>query len=150
MLQGITTAFLAQPKRGHGRGIAVLEVDEANVAPVAAQLKPKAFVLTNIFRDQMDRYGEFYTTYQKILDGVTRDPEAMVIANGDAPIFSSRKLPNPPTMALNSRQMAIIKPRRIRTVSYVRYVSTFCTTMHKLTPIWAIIFVRIAASNAPL
>ena len=53
MLQGITTAFLAQPKRGHGRGIAVLEVDEANVAPVAAQLKPKAFVLTNIFRDQM-------------------------------------------------------------------------------------------------
>ena len=97
MLQGITTAFLAQPKRGHGRGIAVLEVDEANVAPVAAQLKPKAFVLTNIFRDQMDRYGEFYTTYQKILDGVTRDPEAMVIANGDAPIFSSRKLPNPVT-----------------------------------------------------
>ncbi|SIH27637.1 UDP-N-acetylmuramyl tripeptide synthase [Mycobacteroides abscessus subsp. abscessus] len=138
MLQGITTAFLAQPKRGHGRGIAVLEVDEANVAPVAAQLKPKAFVLTNIFRDQMDRYGEFYTTYQKILDGVIRfsAPESCLIQS--------------PTMALNSRQMAIIKPRRIRTVSYVRYVSTFCTTMHKLTPIWAIIFVRIAASNAPL
>ncbi|WP_270767557.1 MurT ligase domain-containing protein [Lacticaseibacillus rhamnosus] len=95
MLQGITTAFLAQPKSGHGRGIAVLEVDEANVAPVAAQLKPKAFVLTNIFRDQMDRYGEFYTTYQKILDGITLDPTAVVLANGDAPIFSSRKLPNP-------------------------------------------------------
>ena len=95
MLQGITTAFLAQPKHGHGRGIAVLEVDEANVASVAAQLKPKAFVLTNIFRDQMDRYGEFYTTYQKILDGVTLDPKAVVLANGDAPIFSSRKLPNP-------------------------------------------------------
>ena len=88
MLQGITTAFLAQPKRGHGRGIAVLEVDEANVAPVAAQLKPKAFVLTNIFRDQMDRYGEFYTTYQKILDGVTRlIPPLSCIANGDASDF---------------------------------------------------------------
>ena len=100
MLQGITTAFLAQPKSGHGRGIAVLEVDEANVAPVAAQLKPKAFVLTNIFRDQMDRYGEFYTTYQKILDGITLDPTAVVLANGDAPIFSSRKLPNPIITAL--------------------------------------------------
>lgn len=39
MLTGITTAFLAQPQSGLGRGIAVLEVDEAHVAPVAAQLK---------------------------------------------------------------------------------------------------------------
>ncbi len=48
----------------------MLEVDEANVAPVARYLHPKAFVMTNIFRDQMDRYGEFYTTYAKILRGV--------------------------------------------------------------------------------
>ncbi|KRM72953.1 Mur ligase family protein [Lacticaseibacillus brantae] len=95
MMQGIITAFLAQPKKGHGRGIAVLEVDEANVAPVAKYLHPKAFVLTNIFRDQMDRYGEFYTTYQKILDGIALAPDALVIANGDAPIFSSRELVNP-------------------------------------------------------
>lgn len=90
-MQGIITAFLAQPKSGKGRGIAVLEVDEANVAPVAKYLHPKAFVLTNIFRDQMDRYGEFYTTYQKILDGINLAPDALVIANGDAPIFSSRE-----------------------------------------------------------
>jgi len=95
MMQGIITAFLAQPKDGKGRGIAVLEVDEANVAPVSKYLHPKAFVLTNIFRDQMDRYGEFYTTYQKILDGIKLAPEALVIANGDAPIFSSREMPNP-------------------------------------------------------
>ncbi len=151
MLQGITTAFLAQPKRGHGRGIAVLEVDEANVAPVAAQLKPKAFVLTNIFRDQMDRYGEFYTTYQKILDGVTPILKQWSLLMATLRFSAPEScLIQSPTMALNSRQMAIIKPRRIRTVSCVRYVSTFCTTMHKLTPIWAIIFVRIAASNAPL
>ena len=65
----------------------------------------------------------------------------------EAYALAERFWPGPLT---NSRQMAIIKPRRIRTVSCVRYVSTFCTTMHKLTPIWAIIFVRIAASNAPL
>lgn len=95
MLQGITTAFLAQPKSGHGRGIAVLEVDEANVAPVAAQLKPKAFVLTNIFRDQMDRYGEIYTTYDFIVKGAANSPKGTVLLNGDSPLFNSKKLVNP-------------------------------------------------------
>ncbi len=94
MLQGIVTSFLSAPKKGK-RPLAVLEVDEANVAPVCEQLTPKAFLLTNIFRDQMDRYGEIYTTYQKILDGIKLAPEATVIANGDAPIFHSVKLPNP-------------------------------------------------------
>lgn len=94
MLQGIVTSFLSAPKKGK-RPLAVLEVDEANVAPVCEQLTPKAFLLTNIFRDQMDRYGEIYTTYQKILDGIKLAPEATIIANGDAPIFNSVKLPNP-------------------------------------------------------
>ncbi|WP_179395186.1 Mur ligase family protein [Lacticaseibacillus absianus] len=95
MMQGIITAFLAhKPVRGAKRPIAVLEVDEANVAPVSAALHPRAFVMTNIFRDQMDRYGEFYTTYEKILKGVRANPDAVVIANGDAPIFSARELPN--------------------------------------------------------
>ncbi len=39
----------------------------------------------------MDRYGEIYTTYQKIIDGVALAP-GNVIANGDAPIFHSKKL----------------------------------------------------------
>lgn len=95
MMQGIIAAFLAHGKQHDGRKLAVLEVDEANVAPVAKYLHPKAFVFTNIFRDQMDRYGEFYTTYEKILTGVNANPTATVVANGDAPIFSSRELKNP-------------------------------------------------------
>ncbi|WP_261806980.1 Mur ligase family protein [Lapidilactobacillus luobeiensis] len=94
MVQGIVTAFLSA-KKPAGRALAVLEVDEANVAPICAQLTPKAFILTNIFRDQMDRYGEIYTTYQKIIDGVKLAPEATLIVNGDAAIFNDQKLPNP-------------------------------------------------------
>lgn len=94
MIQGIVTSFLAnQAKRK--KQVAILEVDEANVAPICRQLTPTAFVLTNIFRDQMDRYGEIYTTYQKILAGIKLAPHATVIANGDAPIFHSVDLPNP-------------------------------------------------------
>ncbi|QFR23277.1 Mur ligase family protein [Schleiferilactobacillus harbinensis] len=95
MFQGIMTVFMANSRRKGEKGLAVLEVDEANVAHVAEQLHPKMFVLTNIFRDQMDRYGEIYTTYEKILAGVKLCPEATIVANGDAPIFNSKDLPNP-------------------------------------------------------
>lgn len=95
MQQGIVTAFLAHKQRRSKRKIAVLEVDEANVRFVAKLLHPAAFVLTNIFRDQMDRYGEIYTTYDKIVSGIKQAPHAKIIANGDASIFSSVKLPNP-------------------------------------------------------
>lgn len=95
MQQGIVTAFLAHKKKKSSRPIAVLEVDEANVKMVTELLHPSVFVLTNIFRDQMDRYGEIYTTYEKIVDGIKLAPEATIIANGDASIFSSVDLPNP-------------------------------------------------------
>ena len=95
MEQGIVTTFLTDHKSKNGKNIAVLEVDEANVIKVTKYITPIAFVFTNIFRDQMDRYGEIYTTYQKILNGVKLAPNATIIANGDMPIFNSVDLPNP-------------------------------------------------------
>ena len=96
MMQGITgTMLTAKVTDKSRRPIALLEVDEANVEAVARQLKPKAFVLTNIFRDQLDRFGEIYTTYDKILKGIRLFPEATVIANADSPIFMRGNLPNP-------------------------------------------------------
>ena len=94
MEQGIVTTFITAP-RPHRKGLAILEVDEANVVRVTQFIKPVAFVFTNIFRDQMDRYGEIYTTYDKILAGVRRAPQATVITNGDEQLFHSRDLPNP-------------------------------------------------------
>ncbi|WP_311408631.1 Mur ligase family protein [Liquorilactobacillus uvarum] len=95
MKQGIVTAFLTAHKTKSGKPLAVLETDEANVALITRYVNPSAFVLTNIFRDQMDRYGEIYTTYDKILAGIRLAPKATIIANGDAPIFNSKELPNP-------------------------------------------------------
>lgn len=94
MAQGIVTTFITA-KKPKGKGLAVLEVDEANVAKVCEAITPKAFVITNLFRDQMDRYGEIYTTYDKILAGVKLAPQATIITNGDEAIFNSRDLPNP-------------------------------------------------------
>lgn len=94
--QGIITTFLkAKQKKDIKHPLAVLEVDEANVVKVTKYIKPIAIVLTNIFRDQIDRYGEIYTTFNKIVNGIKQAPKATIIANGDDPIFQSVKLPNP-------------------------------------------------------
>lgn len=95
MISGITATFLSAKKNKNGKKIAVLEIDEASLAKVTEFITPSLFVFTNIFRDQMDRYGEIYTTYQMILDGAAKAPEATILANGDSPIFNSVAVKNP-------------------------------------------------------
>ena len=96
MAQGIVSTFLAAPKVPNGhKGIAVLEVDEGSLKHVVPHVNPKAFVHTNVFRDQMDRYGEIYTIYQLMTDAAKMAPHATIIANGDSPLFNSIDLPNP-------------------------------------------------------
>jgi UDP-N-acetylmuramyl tripeptide synthase len=53
MTWGIATALLEQ---SGSEGL--FEVDEAWLPKVTAQLNPSLFVLGNLFRDQLDRYGE--------------------------------------------------------------------------------------------
>jgi len=53
MTWGVATALLEQ--RGHE---GLFEVDEAWLSQVSAQLDPSLMVLGNLFRDQLDRYGE--------------------------------------------------------------------------------------------
>jgi lipid II isoglutaminyl synthase (glutamine-hydrolysing) len=56
MTWGVATALLEQ---GGAEGL--FEVDEAWLPKVAAQLEPSLIVLGNLFRDQLDRYGEMET-----------------------------------------------------------------------------------------
>lgn len=94
MITGIVSSFLTAKKGKSGKKIAVLEIDEASLPRITQYIKPSLFVFTNIFRDQMDRYGEIYTTYQLIIDGAKNAPEATILANGDSPLFASKELVN--------------------------------------------------------
>lgn len=95
-IQGIVSTILTTDFDKSRNPIAVLEVDEANVSKIAKYLKPTTFVLTNIFRDQLDRFGEIYTTLNLINDGIKQgDPNATVIINGDSPIFERTDFKNP-------------------------------------------------------
>ncbi|THA54914.1 Mur ligase family protein [Lactococcus lactis] len=105
MITGIVSTFLKAPKAGgdrkgsvqaaNGRKFAVLEIDEASLPKITEYIKPSLFVFTNIFRDQMDRYGEIYTTYDFIVKGAANSPKGTVLLNGDSPLFNSKKLVNP-------------------------------------------------------
>jgi lipid II isoglutaminyl synthase (glutamine-hydrolysing) len=53
---GVATALLDAGRRSGELGL--FEVDEAWLVPVAEELDPRMLVLSNLFRDQLDRYGE--------------------------------------------------------------------------------------------
>lgn len=95
MEQGIVSTFLSAKNKGAKKKFAVLEIDEASLSRVTKYIKPKLFLFTNIFRDQMDRYGEIYTTYKLIVDGAAAAPDALLLCNGDSPIFNSIDTVNP-------------------------------------------------------
>ena len=67
-----------------GKPLGLWEVDEAALPEVLAQLKPQLLVLTNLFRDQLDRYGEIDTLAQKWLAALKTLPKTTtVLLNGD-------------------------------------------------------------------
>lgn len=95
MEQGIISTFLEKRNGGaKDKKVAILEVDEASLIYVTKYIKPKLIVNTNVFRDQMDRFGEIYTIYQKMVDGAALAPDALILANGDSPMFNSKDLVN--------------------------------------------------------
>lgn len=63
---------------------AVIEVDELTVYRQFKNLRPSALVVTNFFRDQLDRAGEMETIILKIME-VTKDFAGHLILNGNDP-----------------------------------------------------------------
>ncbi len=69
--------------------VAVIECDEAAFKRVCGEMKPAAVVVTNIFRDQLDRYGEVTHTLESIRIGLERAGGALVCLNADDSLVAS-------------------------------------------------------------
>ena len=84
---GIATTLLQAGRRGD---VCVLETDEATLPRVAHDLQPDLIVLGNLFRDQLDRFGELEVLadrWHETLDAL--DPAAVTIAfNADDPLIA--------------------------------------------------------------
>lgn len=92
LLQGVISAAV----RGidlRGRmdaQLLLLEVDEATVRLVMQDVRPDTFLVTNIFRDQLDRFGELHSMARGLEASIEALPaSATVVLNGDDPLVAS-------------------------------------------------------------
>ncbi len=85
--RGILSALIDESSLGGeiDADIAVLEVDEAYSRIIAEQVKPLATTVTNVMRDQLDRYGEIDKTADLIGDCVALSEGAILNAD-DLPV----------------------------------------------------------------
>lgn len=69
--------------------IGLFEVDEATMPEIVSLVTPKLIVVTNLFRDQLDRYGEVDKTAAIIEKAIKMAPEAALLLNADDPLVAS-------------------------------------------------------------
>jgi lipid II isoglutaminyl synthase (glutamine-hydrolysing) len=82
LVSGVASALLAS----NGAELGLFEVDEAALPEVAARVHPRAVCLGNLFRDQLDRYGELELVAERWSAAVEHLPAAAALAvNGDDP-----------------------------------------------------------------
>lgn len=91
LMRGIASALLgaAGPSgaiRAGSRRAGLFEVDEATTPAAARALAPRVMTVTNLFRDQLDRYGEVDTVFALWREAVAAlPPGATLVLNADDP-----------------------------------------------------------------
>lgn len=91
LMGGITSSLVKRAlPNGHmsraGRAISILEADEAVVPQLVQAIPPRVVVFTNLFRDQLDRYGEVDSVasqWHKAIRGLPGD--TILVLNADDP-----------------------------------------------------------------
>jgi UDP-N-acetylmuramyl tripeptide synthase len=70
--------------------VLIFEIDEATIRHAVPEIEPDVVIVNNLFRDQLDRYGELYSVARALETMIRSLPaEATVILNGDDPLISS-------------------------------------------------------------
>src|SRR5579864_5716270 len=88
LIFGVTAAALMQanPRARLDKDWGVFEIDEASLPKAIDEIRPKVALVLNLFRDQLDRYGELESIAKKIEKALSTLPEnAIAILNADDP-----------------------------------------------------------------
>lgn len=89
MLTGVANVFALSIAPLKRYDYAVIESDEAYLTKLYDYMKSDYLVVTNLFRDQLDRYGELNTTAQFIKNAIDKNPDLKLILNADDPIVAT-------------------------------------------------------------
>jgi lipid II isoglutaminyl synthase (glutamine-hydrolysing) len=83
LASGIASTLLSAP----AADLALLEVDEAALPEMMRRVRPRVVSLGNLFRDQLDRYGELETIAERWRAAVASlDPTATLVLGADDPL----------------------------------------------------------------
>jgi len=91
LMRGVATALLDQAGplgrlSQAERRLGIFEVDEATLPEAVAAVRPRVLIFTNLFRDQLDRYGEVDSIAARWRDTLQAAPESTtVVLNADDP-----------------------------------------------------------------
>lgn len=83
MPQGITTALALGLNPFDKPDYFVLENDEAYLTKIYDVLDVDYLIITNLFKDQLDRYGAVDTTAKKIREAIDKKPDLKILLNAD-------------------------------------------------------------------
>ncbi|MZP29309.1 DUF1727 domain-containing protein [Heliobacterium undosum] len=92
LVGGITAAFIESASIGGsiGSDLGVIEVDEATIPQLVREVRPRGVVVTNFFRDQLDRFGELDKTVTLVEEALALlPPQSVAILNADDPLVAS-------------------------------------------------------------
>ncbi len=93
MIQGIATTYVNNTKDHYDYGI--FEVDEGTLRGVTRYVKPDYILVSNFFRDQLDRFGEIDNLVEDVYTTIEKLPESTLILNVDDPLVNKfTQLPN--------------------------------------------------------
>ncbi len=92
LVRGVISAFASQARLNGDPGgdAGVIEADEAALPELLERVSPRALLLNNLFRDQLDRYGELDTIARKWRPAIERlGPETTIVVNADDPTLAA-------------------------------------------------------------
>src|SRR6186997_2126426 len=85
LVSGVASALLASD----GADLGLFEVDEGAFPDIARRIRPQVVCLGNLFRDQLDRYGELEHIAERWRTAVADlDPAAWTVVNADDPLLA--------------------------------------------------------------
>ena len=92
MLTGVANVFALNVRPFKKFDYAVIESDEAYLTKLYDCMEADYLVVTNLFRDQLDRYGELDTTAGFIKNAIEKNKHLKLILNADDPLVSTFNL----------------------------------------------------------
>ena len=89
MLSGVVNALTLAIAPFKKFEYSVIESDEAYLEKIYEKFDADYLLVTNLFRDQLDRYGELATTKKLIQNGIDKKPDLQLILNADDPLVAT-------------------------------------------------------------